>query len=166
MIKIDSLVLLNFAIAYEAYRPVLKQKLLNLPIIGSLVATLITKQRLFKGINSARGANKLSAAEFEALWSGISRENGQKLSHRHIRYNRERNAHARRWETALFAYRGPTKLVWGLADPVSGEHVLKLARPKFKHLSKDDFLELPDVGHFPQSEASAVVAQAIRSVAS
>jgi pimeloyl-ACP methyl ester carboxylesterase len=48
---------------------------------------------------------------------------------------------------------------WGLDDPVSGRHVLELARPR---LPRARMVELEGVGHFPQSEAPHVVAEAIR----
>lgn len=160
---IESLVLLNFAIVYETYRPVLIQKLLGLPLIGGLISSGVTKSRVFNGINAARGANKISADEFDELWVGISKADGHKLAHRLIKYNQEREIHSKRWEDALYAYAGPTKLVWGLADPVSGAHVLDAARERLNHLPPRNIIELPDVGHFPQSEAPSDVAAAIRS---
>jgi len=76
-----------------------------------------------------------------------------------MRYNREREQHAARGEAALSAYEGPLQLIWGLEDPVSGAHVLELARSK---LPRAEIVELPGVGHFPQVEAPHRVAAAIR----
>lgn len=156
---IESVVVLNFSMIYAAYRPTLVQKLLATPIIGGLVASKITNEKTRKGLNGVRGVNKLGAAEFEQIWNGISRDDGHKLAHNHIRYNRERAIHAARWEDALFSYEGPIKLIWGMADPVSGAHILDAAQSR---LPKADILKLPNVGHFPQAEAPHTVADSIR----
>jgi len=76
-----------------------------------------------------------------------------------IKYNAERAAHHQRWESALADWAGPLRLVWGLADPVSGGHVLELA---VKALPRAVVTELPDVGHYPSSEAPQAVAAAVR----
>jgi len=101
----------------------------------------------------------LSDSEFDELWLGMSRDNGHKLSHLLIKYNAERAAHHERWESALSHWAGPLHLVWGLADPVSGGHVLELA---VKALPRAVVTELPDVGHYPSSEAPQAVASAVR----
>ena len=157
---VEAVHVLNNGIVYAAYRPTRAQKLLAKPILGAFVAGRLTKERLHMGLNSVRGSNKLDAAGFDELWVGMSRDNGHKLAHRHIGYNAERAVHHRRWEEALFGYDGPIQLIWGLADPVSGRHVLELARPR---LPEARVVELADVGHFPQSEAPVEVAAAIRS---
>lgn len=149
---------LNNGIVYAAYRPKRAQRLLALPIVGRLVARSLSEERLFVGLNTVRGANKLDVKEFEELWTGIGREDGHKLAYRHIRYNAERARHHDRWEAALFDYDGPLQLIWGLVDPVSGRHVLDLARARLPHAR---IVELSDVGHFPQSEAPVQVAAAI-----
>lgn len=156
---VDAVHVLNSGIIYAAYRPTRAQKLLARPILGAFVASRLTAEKLHAGLDSVRGTNKLGDAEFDELWVGMSRDDGYKLAHRHIRYNAERALHHQRWEEALFGYDGPVQLIWGLADPVSGRHVLELARPR---LPAARIVELAEVGHFPQSEAPAEVAAAIR----
>ncbi len=156
--KVSGVQVLNNGIVYAAYRPTRAQKLLALPVIGRIVARALNKDKLYAGLNSVRGANKLDRPAFEQLWTGMAHENGYRLAYRHIGYNKERARHHARWEAALFNYDGPVQLIWGLADPVSGKHVLELARPR---LPQARIVELPDVGHFPQSEAPAEVAAAI-----
>lgn len=159
-VRIESVVLLNCGIVYEMYRPTRTQKLLALPMLGGLVASRITKEKMFAGLNAVRGKNKLTPARFEEHWSEIARQDGHKLAHRHIRYNAERARHAERWEAALQAFDGPLLLVWGMDDPVSGAHVLAAARPL---LPRAQIVELDGVGHFPQDEAPEQVAAAIRA---
>lgn len=150
---------LNNGMVYAAYRPTRVQKLLATPVVGRLVASRLSRDKLHAGLNAVRGASKLDDADFAELWTGMAREGGHRLAHRHIRYNAERAAHHRRWEEALFGFDGPMQLIWGMADPVSGGHVLELARPR---LLGARAVELEGVGHFPQSEAPDEVAAAIR----
>ena len=158
--KIGSVVLMNCSIPFSHYRPTATMKLLMTPLLGSLAASRLTKEKIRAGLNSARGRAKLSESAFEELWRGIAREGGHKISHRLLRYNRERARHAPRWEEALFSFEGRVKLIWGVEDPVSGAHVLEAARSK---LPRAEIAELPGVGHFPPSEAPARVASEIRA---
>jgi len=156
---IDSLVVLNCGIVYSAYRPTRLQKLLLLPVIGKLLASRITPHRFRAGLDGVRGS-KLTDAEFDGLWHGVTLNDGHKLAHLHIRYNAERAAHHRRWEKALADWDGPLHLVWGLEDPVSGRHVLEKA---VAVLPRATVTELSGIGHYPQSEAPQAVAAAIRT---
>lgn len=156
---IASLVVLNCGIVYSAYRPTRLQKLLILPVIGKILAGQITAERARAGLDSVRGS-KLTDAEFDDLWTGMSYQNGHKLSHLLIKYNAERAVHHRRWETALSNWDGSVQLVWGLEDPVSGRHVLEKATAL---LPGAKVIELPGAGHFPQHEAPNAVAAAVRA---
>lgn len=155
---ISSVVMLNCGIVYSAYRPTRMQKLLILPVLGKLLAGRITADRVRSALDAIRGP-KVTDTEFDDLWYGVSLHDGHKLAYRHIRYNAERAAHHRRWEKALADWDGPLRLVWGLDDPVSGRHVLEAAT---EVLPRAAVTELPGVGHYPQSEAPAAVAAAVR----
>ncbi len=157
--RISSLVLLNSGVSYSAYRPTRLQRLLILPVIGKLVAGRITAGRLRAVLDGVR-ASRLTDAELDDLWYGVSLCDGHKLAHLLIRYNAERAAHHRRWEQALAQWDGPLRLVWGLDDPVSGRHVLEAATAT---LPRAGVTALENVGHYPQSEAPQAVAAAIRA---
>ncbi|WP_411084644.1 alpha/beta fold hydrolase [Streptomyces sp. cmx-18-6] len=159
--EVRSVTILNCAIVYSAYRPTSLQKLLMKPVLGRFVAGLITRDRMRAGLNGVRGAAKIGEGEMAELWRGVAHDEGHKLGHLLIRYNTERNIHHARWEAALRAWDGPLGLVWGLADPVSGRHVLEKAR---EMLPEARVTALHGVGHFPQSEAPREVAAAIRAV--
>jgi pimeloyl-ACP methyl ester carboxylesterase len=156
---ISGVVALNFGIVFSAYRPTRLQKLLILPVIGKLLASRITANRFRSAVDAVRGS-KLTDAEFDDLWHGVSLHDGHKLAHLHIRYNAERVAHHRRWEKALADWDGPLHLVWGLDDPVSGRHVLEKATTVLPHA---EVTGLQGVGHYPQSEAPQAVAVAVRT---
>jgi pimeloyl-ACP methyl ester carboxylesterase len=155
---IDSLVVLNAGIVYSAYRPTRMQKLLIRPIVGKLLASRVSAARVRAALDAVRGS-ALTDSEFDDLWLGMSRHNGNKLWHLLIKYNAERAIHHRRWEKALANWNGPLHLVWGLDDPVSGRHVLEQASRVLPHAT---VTELAGVGHFPQSEAPQDVASAVR----
>jgi pimeloyl-ACP methyl ester carboxylesterase len=155
---IDHLTMLNSGIVYSAYRPTRLQKMLILPVVGKLLAGQVSAGRVRSALDTVRG-KPLSDDEFGDLWQGMSRDNGHKLSHLLIKYNAERAVHYQRWESALADWAGPLQLVWGLADPVSGSHVLELA---VKTLPRAVVTALPGVGHYPSSEAPQTVAAAVR----
>jgi pimeloyl-ACP methyl ester carboxylesterase len=156
---IDSLIMLNCGIVYSAYRPTRSQKLLILPVVGKLLASRVSAGRVRSLLDAVRGS-RLTDTEFDDLWLGMSRQNGQKLWHLLIKYNAERQIHHRRWEAALASWDGPLHLVWGPDDPVSGRHVLQQA---VKVLPQATVTELAGVGHYPQSEAPQAVAAAVRT---
>jgi pimeloyl-ACP methyl ester carboxylesterase len=156
---IERLVVLNSGIVYSAYRPTRLQRLLALPVVGRLLASRITADRVRSGLDAVRGP-ALTDAEFAGLWVGISRDDGHRLAHLLIHYNTERATHHQRWEAAMSRWPGPIRLVWGLADPVSGQHVLTRARAL---LPTAEVTKLAGIGHFPQSEAPQAVAAAIRA---
>ena len=155
---IERLTMLNSGIVYSAYRPTRMQKLLILPVVGKLLAGRVSAGRVRAALDAIRGT-PLSDDEFDDLWLGMSKDNGHKRSHLLIKYNTERAIHHQRWESALAAWPGPLHLVWGLADPVSGGHVLDLA---VKVLPRAAVTKLPEVGHYPSSEAPQAVAAAVR----
>ena len=156
---IDSLIMLNCGIVYSAYRPTRSQKLLILPVVGKLLASRVSAGRVRSLLDAVRGS-RLTDTEFDDLWLGMSRQNGQKLWHLLIKYNAERAIHHQRWETALSNWDGPLHLVWGPDDPVSGRHVLEQATKVLPHAT---VTELAGVGHYPQSEAPQAVAAAVRT---
>jgi pimeloyl-ACP methyl ester carboxylesterase len=156
---IDSLIMLNCGIVYSAYRPTRSQKLLILPVVGKLLASRVSAGRVRSLLDAVRGS-RLTDTEFDDLWLGMSRQNGQKLWHLLIKYNAERQIHHRRWEAALASWDGPLHLVWGPDDPVSGRHVLQQA---VKVLPQATVTELAGVGHYPQSDAPQAVAAAVRT---
>ncbi|WAC91562.1 alpha/beta fold hydrolase [Mycobacterium sp. Aquia_213] len=156
--SISSLVMLNSGIVYSSYRPTRLQKLLILPVIGKLIASRVSVGRLRSGLDAVRGS-RLTDAELDDLWYGVSRDDGHRISHLLIRYNAERAEHHRRWEQALVAWNGPLRLVWGLDDPVSGRHVLEAAA---EVLPRAQITKLDGVGHYPQSEAPRAVSDAVR----
>lgn len=161
---VDGVTLMNSGVVYAAYRPAFIQRLLANHLTGALVARLVSRAKVHKGLNAVRSPkHPLSDAAFAELWHGIDLQHGTRIAHRLVRYNHERAVHADRWLAALVAYDGPLHLVWGNADPVSGRHVLQALTPLLPHARVDAF---DGLGHFPMAEAPAEVASAMRAAAS
>ena len=62
----------------------------------------------------------------------------------------ERKTYRNRWLEALQESTIPIRLINGLADPISGEHMVKRYR---QLIPNPDVVELPQIGHFPLVEA-------------
>ncbi|HEY4177608.1 MAG TPA: alpha/beta hydrolase [Kofleriaceae bacterium] len=158
---VDSVHLMNSGVVYDVYRPTFLQRVLGNTIAGSLAVKLISKRGVRRGLDGVRGSmHPMSDQEFEETWHGMAIDDGYRLAHVLVRYNWEREQHAQRWLDALTAYAGPLQLIWGLADPVSGKHVLEALRPLVPNARVD---ELDGVGHFPMCEAPNRVIDALRA---
>ncbi|HCM06324.1 MAG TPA: alpha/beta hydrolase [Oceanospirillales bacterium] len=74
-----------------------------------------------------------------------------------IRYMKERKQYRTRWVGALEKVNTPLRLIDGLADPISGLHMVE----RYKQLIENyDVVELKEVGHYPQVEAPQEVLSA------
>lgn len=71
------------------------------------------------------------------------------MHRRLLAYIPERAAHRERLENAIFDAGAPVSFLWGLRDPVSGEHMA--AAITHRSLGAD-LVEYPDAGHCPHLE--------------
>lgn len=157
--RIEKVVLMNAGLYVDHIRPVLVQHLLQQPMLGRLLTRVIGERafrRQFASIFS--DAHPISAAELRQHWRAITRREGVRNYHRLIRYLDERRQHKSRWERALEAPGVPVRFLWGLEDPVSGRHISDHIQQR---IPDANLLALPDVGHYPQLEVPALVAEEI-----
>lgn len=146
---IESICLLNGALFPETHRPILAQKILISPI-GFLFGKLITDSRFKQGLASVFGKNtQPSEAELNDFVTLFRHNNGQKIAHKLIRYMTERTKYRERWVGSLEKTKVPLRFINGLADPVSGAHLVKRFREVLPH---KDIIELIEIGHFPHFE--------------
>ncbi len=75
-----------------------------------------------------------------------------------IRYMAEREHHRERWVGILQTTAVPLRLINGLADPISGAHVVEHYR---RLVARPDVIELDGIGHYPQIEAPAAVLEGL-----
>lgn len=159
--RINKVALLNAGIIWSLHRPVRIQKLLMRPIIGRLVSALATEGQLHAGLDAVTHAGfSIPDDQWAVLYEGVTRRGGHRLGHRLIHYIAERRQQGDAWEAALLAHSAPIALIWGMTDPVSGRHVLEVARRRYPSAQ---VIELSNVGHYPQIEAPDAVADALTS---
>jgi len=157
--RIRSVCLLNGGLFPEAHHPLLTQKLLATPL-GPLLARLGGYRAFRRSMRRIWGTHPVSDDELRAMWRLITEHDGPAVLPKLISYMAERRAHRERWVGALIAATAPIRLIDGLVDPISGAHMVARYR---ELVPRPDVVELPGVGHYPQLEAPAAVADAILS---
>jgi pimeloyl-ACP methyl ester carboxylesterase len=153
-LAIDSACLLNGGVFPEAHRPRTVQKLLAGPL-GPLVARLSTQRSFGAGLTAVFGPSTPPGAQLLGeLWTLLRHNDGNLILPALLGYMAERRQHRERWVGPLLRAPIPIRLVDGMADPVSGAHLVARYRELVPH---PDVVELPQIGHYPQVEDPAGV---------
>jgi pimeloyl-ACP methyl ester carboxylesterase len=158
-VSLQSAVLLNAGVYVELQRPTSGQKLLRVPVLGS-IAGRISAEKVFRqqfpSLFSAQ--HPLSGAELNQHWFGIHRRRGEINYHRLIYYLRERYLFQGRWEGTIENPPVPIRFIWGMDDPVSGRQI---ASQILRRNPQADLVSLEGVGHYPQLEVPETVIQSV-----
>ena len=153
--SIESICFMNGALFPETHRPILAQKLLIGPI-GAVLGRF-TPDRFFKrSLASIFGRDtKPTAEELNDFVEAFKYKDGKRIAHTLIQYMRERYVYRERWVEPLRNLRRPFRFINGLADPVSGQHLIH----RFREVVPDqkDIVELKEIGHFPHFEVPETV---------
>jgi pimeloyl-ACP methyl ester carboxylesterase len=153
-LRIHSICLLNGGLFPETHRALLIQKMLA-SRAGPLIARLMSERRFRKTLAAIFGPeSKPTAEELAEYWAVVSERDGQLLFPKLIGYIAERRQNRERWVGALRNASVPIRLIDGLADPISGAHMVELYR---ELIPRPDIVELPGIGHYPQHEAPDAV---------
>lgn len=153
-IKIESVCFLNGGLFPEMHRPLLIQKLLMSPL-GSTISKLFTRKKLAKNFRKIFGPNtQPTEEELDMYWELITTNGGNKISHLLIRYMADRKVHRNRWVNAITNSKVPLRLINGVLDPISGQHLADRYR---EQVPNADVIELSEIGHFPLIEAPELV---------
>jgi pimeloyl-ACP methyl ester carboxylesterase len=159
---IERLVLLNgsiISIPLTDPGMLLMQKILLHPVLGAWVSRLrLFRRPVFEHTFSKLFYQALPPHEMRAFWSLVQYNNGPAIYHLLIRYMFERWTHQETWLAGLKAHRAPLTLIWGQADPVAPPAV---AEQTIRLRPDATYIPLAEVGHYPQWESPALVAQAI-----
>jgi len=154
---VRSICFLNGGLFPEAHRPRLIQTLLRGPL-GPLMVYGLNEKKFAQSFSAVFGTDTQPSSEDIAdFWHLISLNRGEKLAHRLLQYIPERRKYRDRWLKAMQATHIPMRLINGLADPVSGRHLLKRYR---ELIPNPDAIELEGIGHYPQVEAPGAVLSA------
>ena len=157
-VEIEALHLLNGGLYPDVHRPQPIQLALLDPEQGPLVSAASTEELFVMGLAPTFADDYDETEDATAIWRSMSRDGGQLISYRLIRYLIDRQDNAERWAGALESVAVPTAFVWGMLDPVSGAHMAERIRER---LPSAPFTALADVSHWPQLEAPERVAEAL-----
>jgi pimeloyl-ACP methyl ester carboxylesterase len=153
--------LLNGGLYPDVYRPQPGQLALLDPEQGPQISAQITEELWSAALRPTFAEDFDAAADSADVWRAMSREDGQRIVHRLIRYMTERADYAERWVGALEGTDVPLSFVWGMLDPISGAHMADRIRER---LPAARLLALEDVGHWPALEAPERVVAAVLAV--
>jgi pimeloyl-ACP methyl ester carboxylesterase len=104
------------------------------------------------------GETPPSDDELRSQWELLTRNNGQTLLPRTIRYIEERHQHESRWLHGLREHPAPITVVWGERDPIA---VHPMATRFCTERPGTPLVTLDGVGHFPMIESPGRVYDAI-----
>jgi pimeloyl-ACP methyl ester carboxylesterase len=88
------------------------------------------------------------------FWSLVDSNHGPRIMHKLIAYIPERRVQRERWVSAMQRGDVPLRVIDGEVDPISGRHMVERYR---ELIPNPDTVLLPDIGHYPQTEAPAQV---------
>ena len=153
--SIETICFLNGALFPETHRPILAQKILISPI-GFLFGRFITDAKFKKSLASVFGKQtQPTESELNDFLELFRYNDGRRIAHKLIRYMLERAKYRARWVGALEKMRQPFRFINGLADPVSGAHLVRRFREVLP--AQKDIIELENIGHFPHFETPETV---------
>jgi pimeloyl-ACP methyl ester carboxylesterase len=148
--EIKSVCFLNGALFPETHRPVLAQKILISPL-GFFFGRLIPDSQFKKSLAQIFGQNtQPTEEELDEFVRVFKFNEGRRIAHKLIRYMKEREKYRERWVGALQRMPQPFRFINGLADKVSGSHLVERFRQLVPH--QKDIIELENIGHFPHFE--------------
>ena len=152
--SIETICLLNGALFPETHRPITAQKILISPL-GFIFGRLISDGRFKQSLATIFGAETPpNETELNEFLEVFKYNDGRRIAHKLIRYMTERQTNRERWVGALQRTKVPLRFINGLADKVSGAHLVKRFRETMPHT---DIIELKDIGHFPHFEVPEIV---------
>jgi len=155
--SIESICLLNGALFPETHRPILAQKILISPF-GFLFGRLISDSKFKRSLASIFGERtQPTEDELNDFLAVFKFNDGRRIAHRLIRYMSERKKYRERWVGALQRTKIPFRFINGLADRVSGKHLVERFREIVPH--QTDIIELEGVGHYPHFETPETVTE-------
>ncbi|HEY0505265.1 MAG TPA: alpha/beta hydrolase [Lysobacter sp.] len=161
-LRLRTVCLLNGGLFPETHRARPIQTLLRSPL-GPLLVRVLDERAFRRSFKALFGADtQPDDAELARFWALIDHNGGRANLGRLLHYIGERKRHRARWVGALVEATMPLRLVAGLADPVSGAHMVQRYR---ELVPRADVVALPGIGHYPQWEDAGHVADALLAFA-
>jgi pimeloyl-ACP methyl ester carboxylesterase len=159
--RLSGTVLLNGGIEPSLHRPRLVQTLLATRL-GNVLGPLFSGPKLFE--RSMRAiVTRPEKLPLDEMWRGIELSDGARVLPRLLAYMNERKLLRAELMGALENAASPLGFAWGMADPISGAHVLAWVRER---IANAEIEALDGIGHYPQLEATPQVGAFIERCAS
>jgi pimeloyl-ACP methyl ester carboxylesterase len=160
---LEGVLLFNGSMVLEKASLTISQKILR-SRLGPIAARM-TSERVFRAQFSRIFSREHPLTEEDAqdTWALLAHRDGHRIIDRLTYYLHERVTFARRWHAALREWPGRLELAWAMRDPVCTPAVLEAVRALRPAAPVTTFARL---GHYPQMESPATVAEVIRRFAS
>jgi len=157
--ELKSLALLNGGIYMDLHQPLLTQRLLRTPLIGSLTARFSSWQ-IFRRQYPLVYAHpqQFDEMHYRSQWALMLNNQGRRTLHKIAGYMRERTRMGDRWTGPLHRVDIPFKVIWGKQDPIA---VYAIAEKLCRANPRANLLTLESIGHYPQLEAAEQLADAL-----
>ena len=157
--ELKSLTLLNGGIYMDLHQPLLTQRLLRTPLIGSLTARLSSWQ-IFRRQYPRVYAHpqQFDETHYRSQWALMLNNHGRRTLHKVAGYMRERTRMGDRWTGPLHRLEIPFKVIWGTQDPIA---VPAIADKLLRANAGAKLYWFEDTGHYPQLEAAEKLAHAL-----
>ena len=151
VVNIRSVHLTNGGIFPSLHRPILFQKLLTYPIIGTILSRFHNFYTYQYVLSQVFGERKLTTAEMHDFWHIARYNDGFRVFGHLLNYMDERRTYEARWVNALKITNIPLQFVYGPADPINQRHEFV---PYYRqHIPNPRLDVLNDrVGHYPNIE--------------
>ncbi|MGH7269195.1 MAG: alpha/beta fold hydrolase [Polyangiaceae bacterium] len=156
--KLAGVLLFNGSMVLEKANLTIAQRLLR-SRFGPIAARL-SSERVFRAQFSRIFSREhpLTNEDAEDAWALLSHHDGHRIIDRLTYYLHERVAFAERWHGALRNWPGHLELAWAMRDPVCVPAVLDAVR---ELRPAAPVVRFPSLGHYPQIEAPAAVAEVV-----
>jgi pimeloyl-ACP methyl ester carboxylesterase len=150
-LNILSVNLLNGGIFPSKHYPVLSQRLLRMPVIGTILAKWSNYYMFRVTLNRVLGPEtELTPAELHDAWRLVLHNDGHRVNGEILSYIDQRFQFEARWVGALREFKKPLNLIYGPADPVNPPPYDQYFREIIPNGSIDVLSD--KIGHYPQME--------------
>jgi len=160
-LEIEQAIFSNSSVYPKLYRPTPTQLALVDPAQGKLLATKVTRDTLAASMMTIFPTNPPTSDRIDDLWAAISRNDGQHLWPAQLIYMKERADLGEGWVDAMRRTNKPLGFIYGLADPISGEHILNEVETGLPDAQR---IGLAGLGHYPQIESAQEFNAALRAL--
>lgn len=158
-VQIASCVFLNGGLFAEAHRPARLQRWLSGPA-GWWVGRSFNRAALVRSVSDVYGPDTCpNESELDDCWELLARNQGPRVFHRLMGYLRETRDYGERWTLAMQEAGVAMRMIVGGSDAIAGVRMLE----RFRQLIPGaDTVLLPDIGHYPHTEAPLQVLRHFR----